>query len=1231
MGQAHSFTAVTSEAVGDVAFEWRFGDDGEFVSGPAEMSHVFQTPGFHSIDVLASDSSGNRRSAYQRHLVHFPLTAARPVSSTSIVYDAPRNRIYVVNQDNDTITAIDPDGLTALAELEVFRKPESLALSQTGKLWVVHQDDYAVAVVNPDSFVIEGGFRLPYASQPVAIAMSPAGDAAYITLMATGKLLKLDPVTGIQLGQLEVGPRPRGIAVSHDGRDVYVTRFISGDAGGELVHVDATTLAVRSRISLRLDAETEDSDQRARGLPNYLFSVGLTPDGRQAWVPGKKDNILRGLLRDGQRLTHDTTIRPIVCIVDTQTSTELYDERVDLDDRSIPVHVEFSPYGNLAILTLAGSNRIEVRDVNLPSQVFSAIANVGAFPRASLLAPNGRLFVQGALSRNVIVYDMSLALQEFDQSAPPQIADIPTVANEKLDAEILWGKKIFHDAEDTRMAFEGYISCGVCHFEGMEDGRTYDFSSTGEGLRNTIALRGTGQGRLNWSGNMDEMQDFEHQIRDLFKGTGFIPNDVFESGTYNERFGASKAGLSPELDALSAYVRSLDRVNPSPYRQPDGSFTSDALQGRALYEKLGCDFCHGGPDFTDSARGLLHDVGTLTPASGMRADEPLHGLDTPTLRGVWETPPYLHDGSAPTLRDVLTTKNPTDLHGYISASSEQLDQLIAYLQQIDDELPIPRLPFDPPPSATDMTPNAPSPGATASPPGEASEPRTNGVGSSGCSASGSDSSFGRTPLLLTLSLFLAAWWRRRSPHPGGGPKAVVCAVLATCVLACGEQQATPGDDEHADWSRLPPVAPDVELAAFGVRDASHQRVCARGRNDSFARALCGSEQRPEIRDITGLLELVGLSEERAFAMTGNSTSLVAHDVSAINPRMIVFPRVGSDLQRPEQMTAVGFVRGEQLVEIVSRDPVTDDYNFYLLTFEQRCNYEQTGCDLASLLTEEIEHGWTAYSVYDQDDLELTSLDCRSCHQPGPPGSKHILRMQELASPWLHWFPQRFSQRTESDRVLLAQFGEVHGLDAQYGGIPVTTIVNAIDEGSGAQLEALIRAEGSGDQPNPFDGHIAAEMGRGHSPTWQERFETHLRGEAIAVPYPHIDVTDPVKRDAAVRSYLNVVTGVAARETLIDIRKIFSDDAQQKLSFVPTPGSDGKTVLLQMCSRCHDGRGNPNLAKNRFDILKLDEMPRAQKDSAIIRLTAEDHTRMPPKRVGHLTPESIQAAIAELQR
>jgi hypothetical protein len=95
--------------------------------------------------------------------------------------------------------------------------------------------------------------------------------------------------------------------------------------------------------------------------------------------------------------------------------------------------------------------------------------------------------------------------------------------------------------------------------------------------------------------------------------------------------------------------------------------------------------CHSGSDFSDSSSGLLHNVGTIKPGSGKRLGATLTGFDTPTLKGLWETAPYLHDGSAATLMDVLTVANPGNQHGNTSGlTATQLSQLVAYLQQIDD-------------------------------------------------------------------------------------------------------------------------------------------------------------------------------------------------------------------------------------------------------------------------------------------------------------------------------------------------------------------------------------------------------------------------------------------------------------------------------------------------------------------------------------------------------------------
>jgi hypothetical protein len=150
-------------------------------------------------------------------------------------------------------------------------------------------------------------------------------------------------------------------------------------------------------------------------------------------------------------------------------------------------------------------------------------------------------------------------------------------------------------------------------------------------------------------------------------------------GTRNQPLGEPKAGLSEDLDALAAYVASLSKVPPSPFRDSKGALTSDARRGRLYFARLGCPNCHNGSSFTNEGRPALLDIGTLTPSSGHRSNGPLTGIDAPTLRGAWATAPYLHDGSAATLADAVRR------HRNLGVPKAELAALVAYLQQIDGE------------------------------------------------------------------------------------------------------------------------------------------------------------------------------------------------------------------------------------------------------------------------------------------------------------------------------------------------------------------------------------------------------------------------------------------------------------------------------------------------------------------------------------------------------------------
>jgi cytochrome c peroxidase len=188
------------------------------------------------------------------------------------------------------------------------------------------------------------------------------------------------------------------------------------------------------------------------------------------------------------------------------------------------------------------------------------------------------------------------------------------------------------------------------------------------------------QGRVHWTANFDEIQDFENDIRNGFGGKGFLTDEQFAAT--KDPLGGTKAGLNEDLDALAAYVTSLSKKEVSPHK-PTTGFSDAALRGLRVFESQNCASCHSGSNMTDSLSGKLHNIGTIKRTSGKRRGEPLQGIDTPTLLGVWNSAPYLHDGSAATLRDVLMSENKSQLHGQTQKLSEQeIKDLVQYLKEL---------------------------------------------------------------------------------------------------------------------------------------------------------------------------------------------------------------------------------------------------------------------------------------------------------------------------------------------------------------------------------------------------------------------------------------------------------------------------------------------------------------------------------------------------------------------
>jgi len=692
-GSAATFTASTQGGT-NVVYKWNFGDgSAETAWSPTPtVAYTFANPGTYNVTLSVSDSSGAVQTRSFLQSVARPPTARPPSASTNIVVQ-PRASgnplVWVVNQDADSISAFDTVTRVKQAEVAVGTAPRSIAIAPNGLLWVTNKRSDSISIVDPATSAVVRTVALPRGSQPFGVAMSPVDPWAFVVLEGSGRLLKFDSASYAPLGNLAVGSNPRQLSVTADGASVYVSRFVTpplpGEAtatvtptpsrGAEVVMASAAGMSFMRTIVLQ-NSNAPDLENQGGGIPNYLGAATISPDGTQAWLPSKQDNIKRGTLRNGLALNFQNTVRAVSSRIDLATNQEDLAKRVDHDNASVASAAVYDRSGAFLFVALETSREVAVIDAygGVPLLRF----DVGRAPQGLAMSPDGKtLYVNNFMDRSIGVYDLNPLLTSGRMSVP-WLATLGAVGTEKLPTAVLVGKQHFYDARDTRLARDRYMSCASCHNDGGSDGRVWDFTGQGEGLRNTTALRGRagGHGNLHWTGNFDEVQDFEGQIRTLAGGTGLMSDAAYNTGTRNQPLGDRKAGLSADLDALAAYVASLDRFEPSPNRPSAAAASAAAEAGRAVFLAQACAGCHGGTAFTYSGVIERQNIGTIQPSSGQRLFAPLTALDVPTLRDVWRTAPYLHDGSAATLEQAVMA------HNNVTISSGDLSALVAYLAEI---------------------------------------------------------------------------------------------------------------------------------------------------------------------------------------------------------------------------------------------------------------------------------------------------------------------------------------------------------------------------------------------------------------------------------------------------------------------------------------------------------------------------------------------------------------------
>jgi hypothetical protein len=462
--------------------------------------------------------------------------------------------------------------------------------------------------------------------------------------------------------------------------------------------------------------------------------------------------------------------------------------------------------------------------------------------------------------------------------------------------------------------------------------------------------------------------------------------------------------------------------------------------------------------------------------------------------------------------------------------------------------------------------------------------------------------------------------------------ALLVGPVFLAIAACGgDRTDLAGADGSVD---VPVTLPDPDpLSGLPTGAAQWSAVCARHYGDMISARFCAGTAPPSLASLADLENLLGLTVQPnptgdpainpgvRVTLTGESTGLGLRMVNPILPRAFLMTPVTAGQQNPKYQV-LAFARGEPFVELVASDPVAGTLRFFLVRFHLAC--EATGCTHADLQTQAIESGWTGYTLYDDQTIANTTLDCGTCHQPGGPSTPKLLRMQELANPWGHWF---YPERPETLQIV-QDFQAAHGSES-YAGIPAANIMPSRP----AALMQLLQNTGFGTQPNAFDTlQINKELAASKtSPTWSGLYAQAVAGLAIPVPY-FSNPYDRTKLTAMTAAYQQAIAGTLAPRQLPDVSDTLLDTALADLSIRPKPGLDGRGILVQMCQMCHNSRLDPSQSRAQFNVEQLAQLSRGEKDLAIARLSLPptDRHAMPPVRFRELSATERQLVIDELR-
>jgi hypothetical protein len=528
-----------------------------------------------------------------------------------------------------------------------------------------------------------------------------------------GSLTAIDVKTLQKKWDLVVGEEPRGVALMNNNR-ALVTLY----KGGDVVTVDLNGPAVLQH-GTNLYSKANEAALTSRGSqpfpgfslrtfhPRGMSDATVTPDGKRAIVSmtwSREDTLSTpggggggggggssygggpcggggGVVTAGLA-TFDGTGEQTVAMADDVDRCEDGDTTKDFPATTLnspdstqtlqgPEVSVMDSTGSWLYVVNRNSNNVAVLPVGnrvgtpagsaingpffRPGPIRSLVP-VGAGPSGIALTRDGKqAFVYNSFDHTISTLVKSGSGDEAEVVATGRAL---RVADDVLAPDVVAGRRLFFSASDSRMtASTTGMACASCHLNGREDGHVWVFS---DGPRQTPSLAGRMMGAtapFHWNGQFNTLTDFLAE-------------------TVNNRMGGT--GASNEMAAqLSAFIES-QQLPDNPLRT--GNPTAAQLRGAQVFQKAECNGCHGGSSFTDNT---FHDVGTMV-MGGVNPDLGLpNGLNVPSLLGISRTAPFLHDGSANSLRQRIVASRLNDLHGKTATLTDgEIGDLVDYLNTL---------------------------------------------------------------------------------------------------------------------------------------------------------------------------------------------------------------------------------------------------------------------------------------------------------------------------------------------------------------------------------------------------------------------------------------------------------------------------------------------------------------------------------------------------------------------